>query len=481
MRRSMLLVGSLVATLTACGDSFSAHPDVAAEAAGQQLSAERVAEILTSVKGVQVNAEAAQFVATLWTDYTLFAQAIAEGSVLTDSATIADAMWMHVAGMTGEHWFDTLVARRAQVTPERVDSAYRAGTVRVLQHVLIDVAPDANEATRAAARRRIDGIRAQATSGGDFGALALEHSADVATKVDSGFLPPSPRGAFVPPFDSAAWMLEPGQVSEVVVTTYGFHVIRRASDAQAKARLEDWLPNQLVGGLDVSYYAELDSLYDVQLARGAVAKARDALADLDKAGTSSTKLLTYNGGAVTVADFTRFIRAMTSDPVQGAQGLEQMRQLPDSTMEMALHQLAQRHLFLKTAQDSGVTITAAEWDEIRTMFQESVDTLKVTIGLGPEVLDPNAPEADRRRAAALRVDQFFDRMTQGQARMQLLPGMLTWTLRKNAKAHVNPAGVQQAVALAEARLGPLDSATGAPPPSPMRPAPGGPPVGGDTP
>ena len=133
-----------------------------------------------------------------------------------------------------------------------------------------------------------------------------------------------------------------------------------------------------------------------------------------------------------------------------------------------------------------MSVTPEEWADITTRFNETVDTLKATIGLGPDVLDPNAPEADRRRAAALRVDQFFDRMTQGQARMQLLPGMLTWTHRRDAEANVNSAGVQQAVSLAEARMGPIDSTMGVGPgagaaPSPMRPAPGGPPVGGDTP
>ena len=482
MRRSMLLVGSLVFTLTACGDSFSAHPDVAAEAAGQELSAERVAEILTSVKGVQVNAEAANFVAQLWTDYTLFAQAVASGSLEADSATIADAMWVDVAELTATHWFDSLVARRAVVTPERVDSTYAAGTVRVLQHVLLDVAPDASEAQRAAARQRIDRIRAQAEGGADFGALALEHSADVATKVDSGFLPPSPRGAFVAPFDSAAWLLEPGQLSDVVVTSYGFHVIRRASEPQAKARIEAWLPNQLIGGMEAAYYAELDSIKDVRLTRNAASHAKEAVADLNAAGRNNRKLVEYDGGSFSVADFARWVRAMTSDPVQGPQMIQQMKDVPDSVMTMALEQMAGRWLFLKAAEENGVSVTPEEWADITTRFNETVDTLKATIGLGPDVLDPNAPEADRRRAAALRVDQFFDRMTQGQARMQLLPGMLTWTLRKDAKARVNPAGVQQAVALAQARVGPVDSSMmGGGAPAPIRPAPGGPPVGGDTP
>ncbi|PKL93693.1 MAG: hypothetical protein CVV20_02350, partial [Gemmatimonadetes bacterium HGW-Gemmatimonadetes-1] len=98
MRRSMLWLGTVVVALSACGksDMFSAHPDVVAKAAGQELSAERVAEILTSVKGIQLEPEAAKFIADVWLDYTLFAQRVAEGDVMADSAFIREAMWTDV-------------------------------------------------------------------------------------------------------------------------------------------------------------------------------------------------------------------------------------------------------------------------------------------------------------------------------------------------------------------------------------------------
>lgn len=486
MRRSLLLVGSLAFTLGACGgDAFTAHPDIAAEAAGQELPATRVAEILTSVKGVQVSPEAARFVASLWVDYTLFAQAVAEGSLESDSTTIADAMWTDVAELTAGHFFDSLIARRAQVTPEKVDSAYKAGDIRVLQHVLITVDPSATEAERRTARQKADRIHDQAVGGADFGKLALDNSGDVSTKVDSGFLPPSPKGAFVPAFDSAAWLLEPGQVSDVVVTSYGFHVIRRASEAQAKARIEQWLPNPLISAMEKGYFEQLDSTRNVKLVKNAPARAKEVLADLAKAGKSDRALITYDGGEITEADFAKWVRAMTADPVQGPQALEQMKQLPDSVVETALTQVAQRYLFLQQAKDEGIGITPEDWQQVKSSFDASVDTLKTEIGLGPDVIDPNAPEADRRKAAAMRVDQFFDRMTQGQSRMRLLPGMLTWTLRQHAEGRVNPAGVQQAVSLAQAQISARDSAatgdtTAGVAPSPIKPAPGGPPVpGGD--
>lgn len=481
MRRTLWLAGSLLVSLGCDGSAFSAHPDVAAEAAGQTLTAGRVAEILTSVKGVSVNAEAATFVSTLWTDYTLFAQAVATNALESDSATIADAMWKDVAEFTAGHWFDTLIARRAMPTPEKIDSVYRMDSVRVVQHVLVTVEPAATEAQRAAARRKIDAVLAQARRGADFGMLALTNSDEPAAQADSGFLPVSPRGAFVAAFDSAAWALGPGEISDVVPTSFGFHVIRRAEEAQAKARMEDWLPSQLVGAMEAAYYAELDSTYQLRLAGNAPILAKEALQDLNKAGKSRKKLVQFTDGALTVADFARWIRAETADPVQGPQQLSMMQQLPDSTLELGLRQLAQRYLFLREADRGQVSVTAEEWGQIRDHFVAQVDSLKSSIGLTPDVIDPNASEADRRRAAALRVDGFFDRMTTGESRMRLLPGMLAWTLRDRSEGRINPAGVQQAVALAQAKLA-VDS-TGGPVPGGdsgaapvLRPAPGGPPI-----
>ena len=478
MRRSLWLAGSLVVSL-GCGDSFNAHPDVAAEAAGQTLSAERVAEILTSVKGVTVNAEAANFVSNLWVDYTLFAQAVADNSLEADSATVHHAMWRDVAEFTAGHWFDTLIARRATPTPQKIDSVYALDSVRVVQHVLVTVEANATDAQRAAARRKIDAALARVRGGANFGSVVLEVSDEPAAQADSGFMPAAPRGAYVAEFDTVAWKLAPGEMSGVVPTSFGFHIIRRADDAQAKQRLEQYVTGALVNPMHEAYYAELDSIYELDLAGNAVSLVREALNDLGKAGKSRKKLVNFKDGAVTVADFAKWIQAEIANPVEGPQQLESMKQLPDSTLEMGVTQLAQRYLFLREAERANVTVTADEWAQIQQAFTAQVDTLKAAIGLGPDVIDPNANEDDRRRAAALRVDTFFDRMTTGESRLRLLPGMLTWTLRSRVDSRVNPAGVQHAVALAEARVGADSTAPGpegAPPA--ITPAPGGPPVQG---
>src|SRR6266850_504098 len=119
MRR--LVVSSsllLAAGLTACDgfrDLFSAHADVAAEAGGQRLSPERLGQIMNSGKGIRPSREAANFVSNVWVDYTLFGQAVADGKLPLDSASIAKAVWPELAELRGSHWHDTLMARRSKI------------------------------------------------------------------------------------------------------------------------------------------------------------------------------------------------------------------------------------------------------------------------------------------------------------------------------------------------------------------------------
>ena len=66
----------------------------------------------------------------------------------------------------------------------------------------------------------------QLADGADFAALAAEHSTDPGSAANGGDLGWFPRGMMVPTFEEAAFSLEPGEISEIVPTDYGFHIIK---------------------------------------------------------------------------------------------------------------------------------------------------------------------------------------------------------------------------------------------------------------
>ena len=91
-------------------------------------------------------------------------------------------------------------------------------------HILIR--PDGfDEASKKKARTAIEDVLKQAKAGTDFGELARKHSSDGSAQAggDLGFFT---KGTMVPAFSDAAFALEPGQLSDVVETQFGFHVIK---------------------------------------------------------------------------------------------------------------------------------------------------------------------------------------------------------------------------------------------------------------
>ena len=88
--------------------------------------------------------------------------------------------------------------------------------------------------TVAAKRKQIDDLLKKIKAGGDFAALAQQYSEDPGSKVNGGELPEFARGQMVPEFEAAAFALNPDQISDVVTTTYGFHLIKGIGKTAAK-------------------------------------------------------------------------------------------------------------------------------------------------------------------------------------------------------------------------------------------------------
>jgi peptidyl-prolyl cis-trans isomerase C len=129
-------------------------------------------------------------------------------------------------------WVRETLAKEIAVSDAEVHDYYVANQARFAQpeqinvrHVLIKVKPDADEATIAAARKKIEQILEQAKTGADFAELAKKHSQGP-TAPKGGELGFLPRGRLVKPFEDAAFALKPGEISGVVRTQYGFHIIK---------------------------------------------------------------------------------------------------------------------------------------------------------------------------------------------------------------------------------------------------------------
>jgi peptidyl-prolyl cis-trans isomerase D len=104
---------------------------------------------------------------------------------------------------------------------------YRTGETRRASHILIPAAKSATEADLKMAKAKADELLVKVkASPGDFAKLARENSQDTISAAKGGDLDWFGRGAMVKAFEDAVFVLKEGQISEIVRSDFGFHIIR---------------------------------------------------------------------------------------------------------------------------------------------------------------------------------------------------------------------------------------------------------------
>lgn len=117
-------------------------------------------------------------------------------------------------------------------------------------------------------------IKARADKGEDFAKLAKEYSEDPGSK-DSGGEYTFPKGKMVPEFEAAAFSMKPGQISDLVETQFGYHIIKtiekipggKMEFAKVETKIKDYLTAQQFQKQLPSYFDKLKKEADVQIVK----------------------------------------------------------------------------------------------------------------------------------------------------------------------------------------------------------------------
>ena len=143
---------------------------------------------------------------------------------------------------------------------------YKTDEQRRASHILIAAGKDAPAADKAAAKAKAEKILAQLRkSPNDFAKLAKENSQDPGSAERGGDLDFFGKGMMVKPFEEAAYALKEGEISDVVQSDFGFHIIRltalKAATtrplSEVKANITDEIRRQQVG----KKYSEMAEIF----------------------------------------------------------------------------------------------------------------------------------------------------------------------------------------------------------------------------
>ncbi|MBO3444068.1 peptidylprolyl isomerase [Clostridium sp. CCUG 7971] len=121
-------------------------------------------------------------------------------------------------------------------------------------HILISTVDENNkplsEAKKAEAKKKAEDILKKAKNGEEFATLAKEYSDDKGSGAKGGDLDFFEKGAMVPEFEAAAWGLKVGEISELVETQFGYHIIKVTDKSQKQLtfdEVKDTIKDKLLG------------------------------------------------------------------------------------------------------------------------------------------------------------------------------------------------------------------------------------------
>ena len=411
-------------------------------------------------------------VADLWIDYTLLATATAEDSTLSqvdlDPLIVQQQELEMIAALR-----DSVIRVDTALSQEQVRRrfALESPGARVrARHILVQAPQDATQAQRDSARSLAEDLLERVRAGEDFAVLAREYSADVTAQQggDLGFFG---RREMLPQFDSAAFALEPGEVSDVVTTIYGHHIIRVDEKEMPDF---DSLGADFRTSMQAEMFVRAESLYvtglerdaGVQVAEGAADDVREIAqnptARVSRRASRRT-LLEFQGGELTVEELRTFMQ--TRDPAYRQQVVQASEQL---IADNILRALARREILVNRAREMGIAPGQARTDSLTQSFRNGFRDAARDLGLiGIEAAqDGEAAGATLERTVHELVGQIIR-----QERDVLPLGAVTFALRQQYPAEIIEAGVQRVVqqlaqAGGAAQPDPSGAPSGAPPGQP---------------
>jgi hypothetical protein len=467
MKMWKVLIPTLILGLGACeGSGGPSGGDVVARAAGFEFKARTAAEILAPQPELPNQPEVAEALADLWVQYYLLARAAAEDTTLAN-IDLGPLVKRQVEGdlvfQLREQVIQVDTVIPDDVLRARYETEGPGGTIRA-RHILLQFPEGATDAQVDSVRALAASLRTRIVGGESFEELAAQYSQDGGTAANGGDLGTFGKNEMVPPFEAAAFALAVGEVSDVVETTFGLHLIRVDERVfpefeERRDQFRAQVQNQMVMEAESTYVANLVEAAGAETDPESFETVRQVAGDPDMELTSRAlgrALVRYNGGALTLGEFRDWL--LTSP----ANVPPQVQAAPDDQIDNLLQSLTRSELLVNQAVAEGIEVPQAKEDSISTGILTGVKAVAGQLGflqLVPE--EGESPEA----AADRLVREILTQVVQ-EGREVFPLQTVAYALKEQYGARIYPSGIARTVQLVDEIRG---QTMAEPPPAPPRP------------
>jgi PPIC-type PPIASE domain len=453
MKKAFVLLATVVTVLSAC-DSFSqavsSHTDVLARAAGHELTVDQAAAMIAPHREIPAQREVVEVVANLWVDYMLTATAAAQDSTL---GNVNLASLLKPYGEQSVVWQlrSKVIQIDTAVTDEELRQRYeqeQSGLQVRARHILFKMAPDAPQSVRDSVQRLAEQVRQRAVAGEDFATLARTYSQDGSAQQggDLGFMG---RGGWVAPFEEAAFKLQPGQISDIVETPFGLHIIkveerRQTPFEEIRDSFRQNAQEEKVAKAEEAYIKSLTDTLKITVQDAAIENARELAktpgADL-RGRAGSRALVRYQGGSLTASEFLDVVRGMNP------QYRGQLLAAGDDQVRQVLEGITRNKVLVAEAERQGFSVSPQETDSLSAVMR--LQLTGAARGAGLISIQPQDGET-MRQAMERKVSAFMEAILRGEQNAFPL-GPVSFTLREQFGGEVFDRSFDAVVARIEAQ------------------------------
>jgi hypothetical protein len=448
----------LVSACDGLKEAMTAHVDVVARAADQELSVQHLADLLGKAQ-FPLSRPVVEQVADVWVSYQLLAKAAAEGDSLADEKVIDEVMWpVYSQSKTGK-WMEQVQATfNVDTSSAAAEAAYTRGEhFLAAQHILFALPPGQEATGSDSVMRRAERVRQQVNAG-NFAALARQHSGDPSNKDSGGNLGVFPAEQMVPEFSRAVASVQPGEIGPLVRTNYGYHIVRRNTFPEVREQFLQMYGGTLRQTAQSTYFANLKAARKIEVRPNAAKVVKEVAADLEGHKGDRTTIASSTLGNFTGGDVARWVGSMREREKMRSD----IQSAPDSVLPPFVEGLVLNEVFLKQADSAGVTVDTAEVSAVRNAFRGQVQKTRAGLRIAPSLLADSAKtEGERERLAASRVDGYLERLLAGQEGYIDVPPPLAEALREKYRYSLKPAGIARALELPQKTRATADSARAA--------------------
>lgn len=477
---AVLTISAAVAFAWGCGGD---SPDTAATAGDQKLTAERLGTIIGNSQG-PLEKDFARTLAELWVNYQLAGVAAAKHDTISDPKDMDYGLWSYIEGTRTKKLGEILSKTMKPVnTGCDEECLYNKGEiVMYARHILIAASDGTQERAgpavtpeqRAVAEKKAEAIRA-ATTPANFLAQTAK------TEEPGGAERKGDLGAFreqdmVPEFVKGTRETKPGEVSKVVRSAFGYHILYRPTYAEVKDKVGPQLAAHPMQAAESVYLAQLDSVSKTKVDKNAPITVRAVARNPLSYANDNSTVAEYTGGKLTASRLADILMAY---PPQNQIRQQIVRpEVPDSAIVGLVKVLVRNQMIVRQADSAKITLDTAEMANLHMGFRSNLTGAWTQMGIDPKILADSAKsDADRTKLAGTKVDSYFDKLVKNEVGYADIAYPVARSLEKKYKFSVNDAGLDKALEKAKSVRGSADSLKAKQgPPTPGAAAPATPPA-----